>query len=224
MVLPGKDFKSMDSVIILNGKFVSSPNKYKQIIGNKYTVAADGGALFLDKLDILPDIIIGDLDSLSDDNIQYFKNKGVDFIKYPVEKDKTDGELALDYCSKNNFNEVTIMGCQGGRIDQQLANIYLLEYSKKISLKSVIKEPGLEIGLINGHLNLVNKENWNLSLISLNEKAEGLSIKGCKYEVEDESLFRYKTLGLSNKITGDNACISIQKGLLLYIVFNKKEE
>ncbi len=207
------------TIICLNGKLHKPIAKYHNIIGkDNFIIAADGGAILLEKIKITPDIIIGDLDSLCQKKIDFFKNRDVSLLEFPVEKDKTDGELAIDYCKQNNFNKVIIIGSHGGRIDQQLANILLLEYGLKLKLSILIKDPGLEMGLITDHKIFENKYDWKLSLISLSKITEGLSIKGCKYEVNNENLFRYKTRGISNKINSSQAIISIKNGLLLYII------
>ena len=180
-------------------------------------IAADGGALFLEKLSMLPDIIIGDLDSLSEKKCDYFRQHDVKIMQFPTEKDKTDGELVMDFCQQNQINFVLIVGAAGGRLDQQLGNISLLEYALKLGIKAVIREPEMEIGLIDKGKKFIDNSGDLLSLIPLTEKVTGINLSGCKYTLEDEALFRYRNRGISNTIVQKEAAVEIREGLLLYM-------
>ncbi len=210
------------TVIALNGKMIGTHDQYHKIINNndqeyRY-IAADRGAIILEKINILPDIIIGDLDSLPPKKIKYYRDKNIEIKKHPVEKDKTDGELAVDYCKNNDYNTIMMIGAFGGRYDQQLANIFLLEYALTLGLDMIIKEPGIEIGLIKNSKKFINKKGKRLSLLPLSQQVTGVNIRGCKYNIVQEKLFRYQTRGISNIIKKDKCVISLEKGLLLYFI------
>jgi len=208
------------AVIALNGELKGSKEEYTKLIGEKdiLFVAADGGALLLESIGFLPDVIIGDLDSLTKAQCQRYKKMGAMIIKYPVEKDETDGELALQYCKGRGLDNIIIIGFAGGRLDQQLANIFLLEYAFRNGMTAFIKEPGLEMGIIEKEKVFFQKMGVGLSLIPLDEKVSGVTITGCKYILKEESLLRYKTMGISNIIEQEKAVITVEKGLLLYVL------
>ncbi|HLV10473.1 MAG TPA: thiamine diphosphokinase [Halanaerobiales bacterium] len=208
-----------EAILALNGSLHNNCDKYNSILSNKeIIIAADGGANLLSQLNICPDLIIGDMDSLTKEKLNNYRKKGVKTIKYPVKKEKTDGELAIDYCLKNSYDKVFIIGSTGGRIDQQLANIFLLEYASRLGLNAVIKEPGLEIGIITDKKNIKNKAKNKLSLLPISEVVSGINISGCKYLLNDATLYRFKTRGISNEISSHKAVISIKNGILLYII------
>ena len=211
-------------VVALNGELKGDVEEYKKLIGEKdiLFIAADGGALFLESIGFLPDVIIGDFDSLTKTQYQRYEKMGVKIIKYPVEKDETDGELALQYCRQRGFDNIIIIGFAGGRLDQQLANIFLLEYAFRNGITVFIKEPGLEMGIIGRRKVFFKKIGAGLSLIPLDEKVIGVTIKGCKYVLKAGSLLRYKTRGISNIIEQGKAIITVEKGLLLYILNHSK--
>jgi len=208
------------AVIVLNGELKGNKEEFKKLIGGKdiFFIAADGGALFLENIGFLPDVIIGDFDSLTEAQYQRYKKSGAKIIKYPFEKDETDGELALQYCRERGFNNIIIIGFAGGRLDQQLANIFLLEYAFRNGITAFIKEPGLEMGIIDREKVFFQKIGAGLSLIPLDEKVTGVTVTGCKYLLESGSLLRYKTRGISNIIEQEKAVITVEKGLLLYIL------
>lgn len=209
------------ALLALNGELKGDIKQYRhllQSLDDFCIIAADGGALLLGEIELLPDVLIGDFDSLTTGQINYYEKNDVDIYRYSVEKDKTDAELALDYCVDNNFKRVIIIGATGGRFDQQLANIFLMEYALRKNLKVVFREPGLEAGLINKKIIVKQKCDFSLSLIPISNKVTGVSITGCKYELEKESLYRYKTRGISNLIEDNKAVIELEKGLLLYVL------
>lgn len=208
------------AVVALNGKLKRDREEFKKLIGEKdiFFIAADGGALFLESIGFLPDVIIGDFDSLTEAQYQRYEKLGAKIIKYPVEKDETDGELALQYCQEKGFNNIIIIGFAGGRLDQQLANIFLLEYAFRNGITAFIKEPGLEMGIIDREKVFFQKIGAELSLIPLDEMVTGVTVTGCKYLLESGSLLRYKTRGISNIIEQEKVVITVRKGLLLYVL------
>jgi len=208
------------AVIALNGELKGNKEAYKKLIQGEDVlfVAADGGALLLESIGFFPDVIIGDFDSLTKVQVQRYEKMGAKILKYPDEKDETDGELALQYCRERGFNHIIIIGSAGGRLDQQLANIFLLEYAFRNGITAFIKEPGLEMGIIEREKVFFQKIGAELSLIPLDEKVTGVTITGCKYLLEARSLLRYKTRGISNIIEQEEAVITVEKGLLLYVL------
>ncbi|GAI55150.1 unnamed protein product, partial [marine sediment metagenome] len=174
------------AVVALNGELKGNREEFKKLIGEKdiFFIAADGGALFLESIGFLPDVIIGDFDSLTEAQYQRYEKLGAKIIKYPVEKNETDGELALQYCQEKGFNNIIIIGFAGGRLDQQLANIFLLEYAFRNGITAFIKEPGLEMGIIDREKVFFQKIGAGLSLIPLDEKVTGVTVTGCKYLLE----------------------------------------
>ncbi len=138
--------------------------------------------------------------------------------RYPVDKDKTDGELSIDYCNRLECDTIILLGSMGGRFDQQLANIYLLEYSLNLNIDAVIKEKGLEIGIIEKSKEISGYQGWHLSLLPLDKKVENISLSGTKYDIEGLDLLRSYTRGISNRVVGDVFKIKVGKGRLIYIL------
>jgi len=208
------------AIIALNGEFDTEPADYKRMfneIEGSY-IAADGGALLLKKLNIKPDLIIGDLDSLNQSTLADFKKNNIKIKKYSSDKNETDGELAVNYCINNNYDKIILTFALGGRCDQQLANVFLLEYAQENGINAIIKEGEKEIGLVNKEKIIKNKIDWGLSLIPIDSKVEDVNISGCKYNLSSYNLKRSKSRGISNLITNKKVKISHGKGNLLYIL------
>lgn len=211
------------ALLVLNGKLDLKRKEIIDFIENKNIdkiIAVDGGANKIKKLDLIPDLIIGDLDSLTQINKEYYQKQQVKIIKHPVEKDQTDSELAVDYCLKENFDKLYLISALGGRVDQQLANINLLEYINELSLKAEIISKNVEIAVIETTKKFINKKGYRLSLIPQTKEIKGLKIKGCKYNLESRDIYRSKSRGISNLIERDQAEISLESGLLIYVLEN----
>lgn len=208
------------AIIALNGELDTEPSAYKKMfnkIKGSY-IAADGGALLLKKLNIRPDLIIGDLDSIDRSTINDFKKNNIKIKKFPSDKNETDGELAVNYCIQNNYDKIILTFALGGRCDQQLANVFLLEYAQENGINAIIKEGEKEIGLVNKEKIIKNKRDWGLSLIPIDSEVENVNISGCKYNLNSHNLKRSESRGISNLIVDKKVKISHGKGKLLYIL------
>ncbi|RCW62015.1 MULTISPECIES: thiamine diphosphokinase [Halanaerobium] len=211
------------ALLVLNGELNFKKSDLKRLISKKEIdciIAVDGGANKLRGLKLIPDLIIGDLDSLTEQNKVYFNQHNVNIIKYPVEKDQTDGEIAVDYCQKNGFEELYLTAALGGRIDQQLANLNLLEYIYELNLRAEMISLNLEIALIgqNEKKEFLSKKGYRLSLLPQSKTVCGLTIKGCKYSLENQDIFRSQSRGISNLIEDERALIELKSGLLIYVL------
>ncbi|MGM0548234.1 MAG: thiamine diphosphokinase [Bacillota bacterium] len=210
---------SKNALLILNGELNLTKREIDLLLEKKEIdklIAVDGGANRIKKINILPDLVIGDLDSLTKKNRKYYQSQKIEILKHPVEKDQTDSELAIDYCLNNNFQKIYLTGALGGRFDQQLANLNLLEYIVELGLEAKIISSHLEIALIKDQQKFINKKGYRLSLIAQTKIVKGLTITGCKYDLDNEDLKRSQTRGISNLIKADKAEVKLENGLLIY--------
>ena len=210
------------TLIVLNGVFNNQKKKFQKIV-KKYDriIAVDGGYKFLkDIIDKEPDILIGDFDSIDRDS-KLLKNFNGEIYEFNSDKDKTDGELSVDYCLENDLNNITFIGATRGRLDQQFGNILLLEYAMDRGINANIVEPGIEVDLINDKKIIKNKVGHTLSLFSLSEKTVIQSLKGCKYELNGYTLNRASSRGISNIVKAEKALIKVKSGKLLVFICKK---
>ncbi len=176
-------------------------------------ISADGGLLLLEKNGILPDIIMGDFDSLG------YIPKGDNISVFPKEKDDSDSCIAVKYGFENGYKNFIIYGGVGGRIDHTFGNIQLL---------SMISERGGRGVLIGGKTALTVIKNSELeikgkgfvSVFSLSDKSEGVTLKNLKYTLDNAELTNTFPLGLSNEFINEEvfALIRVQSGMLLVVI------
>lgn len=117
--------------VILNGQMPTDDTIINQITNSDYIIAVDGSANKLFDLEIIPDVIIGDLDSL-----QNIKNKDIELVETP-DQNKTDFRKTLEWCIEKNILNISIFGISGENEDHFLGNYYTLsDFGEKISWKA----------------------------------------------------------------------------------------
>ena len=174
-------------------------------------IAADGGYYNLVRHGYTPDIIIGDLDSIESEIPE-----GTRIISYPKEKDETDMFLSYKAGVTLGYTEFVMLGATGGRLDHTYANISLLLYAKERGHNiTVIYEGGIILCLKDESVTLSGSEGATLSVFAIDGAAEGVSISGAKYEVENVSLTPDFPLGVSNEFLDRDVRISVTDGTLI---------
>jgi thiamine pyrophosphokinase len=200
------------AIIFVNGN-LSDVTRAKKIINKQdYLIATDGGVKHILKLGLIPNVIIGDMDSIDPKLLKKFKS-----IKYPRKKDKTDFELAIDYCLENIFKEIIIFGILGDRIDHLIANIFLLAKVRTENrlIKIKIIEGKKEIFILNKEITINGKIGDEVSIIPVSEKLVGITTEGLEYPLKNEEIVFGSTRGISNVMNKTSVKITISKGVAL---------
>ncbi|MBE6785325.1 MAG: thiamine diphosphokinase [Ruminococcaceae bacterium] len=181
-----------------------------------FIICADGGFRHNTLLGRMCDLVVGDFDSLGERPA--FENK----VVLPCEKDFTDMKVAVDEGLSRGCRSFVLYGALGGeRYDHSVANISLLSYICSRGAEGEIRHAGkIFRALSDGELVLPPCLEGYISVFSLCDESEGVSIEGLKYEVKDVSLRLDTPFGVSNEFTGKEARISVKKGRLL-IIYNQ---
>jgi thiamine pyrophosphokinase len=208
------------TIIIANGKLDYTP----EILQDDYLIAADGGAHHCLELGLVPHLVIGDMDSLSEQDIQQLKSAGSQFVIYPSRKDYTDLELAISYAQRQGANEIWVYAALGYRWDQTLANLLIPAAQKFSSLCIKLVDGNQEIQLIRagGQLELEGTPGDTVSLIPIAGDCLGITTQGLEYPLFDDNLMFGYTRGISNTMASEKAAISLRKGLLICILIHKQ--
>lgn len=205
------------AVIISNGNIGSYESYKKYLDGADLIICADGGAHHARSLGVMPHLLIGDFDSVSPDDLKHFKDAGVEIVEFPVEKDMTDTELAVEIAMERGYRKVVIIGGTGTRLDHTLSNIFLLKKLFDAGAKGIVVDGHNEVMLVDHKVILEREENTKVTLLPLSEKAEGITTKGLYYPLNNAQIQFGSSLGVSNEFIGDTAEISLTRGLLLVI-------
>ncbi len=116
----------MRAVIFVNGVVDDYARLAAWLRADDYLIGADGGTMHCLALGRRPDVVVGDLDSLSGGVVAELRAAGVEIEEHPVAKDKTDLDLAIDRAIRDGADAVLLVGALGGRLDQTLSNLLLL--------------------------------------------------------------------------------------------------
>ncbi len=207
----------MRSIIFANGDFCQTVNEIN-MVKDDLVIAADGGSRHCQTLGIIPDLLIGDLDSTSKDLIREWKNAGVLVIRHPAQKDQTDLELALLHAQAEGVSEIIVYGAVGGRLDMTFGNLLLLTHPELTSQITLICEREEVRALRPGEsLVLQGAPGDIVSLISLRPGESRISTEGLEYPLDNEDLGFGLTRGISNQMAAEGAVIHLERGLLAVI-------
>lgn len=177
-----------------------------------FVIAADGGLTQLDKLNIVPDLVVGDFDSLE------YEPSHIATVKLPCEKDDTDLFRAAREALLIGCDLFYLYGGLGGRLDHTLANLQLLSFLTENGAKGFLFGEGLVATVIkNSAIHFAAKKDGIVSVFSFSDTSEGVSIKGLKYPLDNVLLTSSFPVGISNEHTGNPATISVKKGSLLVL-------
>jgi len=188
-------------------------------------IAVDGGLRHLLNLYKTPQLLVGDLDSINPAEVKGIEEQGIEVRRYQVDKDETDLELALLAAIEKGFDELLLVAVLGGRLDQTLANLFLLTLPELTGLKVRIENGTEEIFLIRDMAEIHGKAGDVVSLIPFNGIVVGVETWELKYPLKRETLLPERTRGISNVMMTDRASVSIESGCLLCIhTRNKAEE
>lgn len=211
------------AVIFANGQvpYIEAARSLLQV--DDYLIAADGGVNHLMNMGILPEIVIGDLDSVSEDTLFELTSAEVNIEQYSEDKDETDIELALRYAVELRPSAILIIGALGGRLDQTLANLSILT-DPTLPRIDIHLDDGVEEVFFcrastanGGQAEVRGRSGDTVSLIPWNSPVEGVTTEGLQWPLYGEALFPDKSRGISNVMLGDRALIRIQSGLLLIV-------
>ena len=213
-------------VIFLNGEYKYSQKFMDRLISKDVICfCADGGANFAFQYGKVPEMIIGDLDSIEKKVLEYYKSKNVLIKKFPKDKDFTDFELILKEINKisenKNFVEkIFVVGGLGKRIDMTLSNLFTMEKYKNL----VFLQENEEIFYAEKSFVLKNKKECEFSIIPISEKVEKLTLKGFKFETDKIDVKRENSRLVSNVILENEASVEFENGKLIIILKNNNKK
>lgn len=183
-------------------------------------IAVDGGLDYCAVLNIEPDLILGDFDSLSGEEYaaveQLEQQIPERVIRLQREKDETDGLAALQEGLKRGYREFRIYAGTGGRFDHTLANIQCLLYLKNRGAAGYLVDgTGMMLVIKDEAIHFKRNLKGTLSLFSMVEESKGVTIRGMKYELDRASVRNDFPIGISNEFIGQEAEILVEDGTLV---------
>ena len=206
--------KERNALVICNGEVLSKKAIAPLLLTGPFIVCADGGANKARKLGVRPDVIIGDLDSITPAVRESFSNVRTIHVE---SQNSTDLEKVLDYLVKHRYRSAVVVGAMGGRPDHSLSNLSILKkYHNRIRL--LFSDSSCDVQIVDRRIMFASEIGSIISLLPLG-RCEGIMTSGLEFSLHNETLELGVREGTSNRVVSSPVTISVKKGsLLLFIV------
>ena len=197
----------MTGVMLLNGQ----PPKQVEMPKDCFVICCDGAYNWAKEQKIAIDLLVGDFDSLG------YVPDDCKTIKYPVEKNETDGEIALTLFKDKGCNKVFVYGAFGKRTDHFLGNLALLGMGKEKGIDVVLMGDEEKISLGSGFVKFIPQKKGTISLVPYGDSVHIINSKGLEYPLDDLVLKRCDTRGISNLSFADEVEFFVKEGQVLIL-------
>jgi len=204
----------MRIIIFANGNLPNLEKARGLIRPDDVILCADGGTRHALALGLIPNLIIGDMDSTTFD-LRPLTEKGTQVIQHPADKNETDLELAIRHAITLNPSQILILAALGGRMDQTLANIALLSDLRLSSFDVRLADGVEEVFFCRDQAKVEGRSGDIVSLIPWQGEVTGVFTENLRWHLHHETLYPDKTRGISNEMIAEIATVSITSGLLL---------
>ena len=175
-------------------------------------IAADAGYLTAKEMRITPDILLGDFDTLGEENVP----DGIECSRVPAEKNETDTQLAVQTAIERGAGEIVIIGGLSGRIDHTLSTLAILEdlwERKEGRIYAILTDGKNRVRFIRNSGTILPRSQYRyFSLIAADDIVKGVTLEGCKYSLKNGRISRRYQWAVSNEIDGNCALIEIRRG------------
>lgn len=181
---------------------------------------ADRGMQFCYEQGITPDYVMGDFDSSDAKIVSYYRSRDdVQMIEFQPEKDDTDMEIAIKKAMELGSDKLWILGALGGRMDHCLANIHLLKMTLDAGVETHLLDEQNDICLILDSCELRKDAQYGkyVSFLPFTDRVTGITLQGFKYPLENYTMDKGTSLGVSNEIWEDVCSVSLKAGILIMI-------
>jgi thiamine pyrophosphokinase len=205
-------------VIVANGNL--SEWIVSQIQTSDYIIGVDYAAYWLFEHRIIPDVSLGDFDSVTDKQLSIIKKHSTSVLEFSPNKDATDLELAIDHAMSLRPKEIVILGAIGTRLDHSFAAVQLMEKCIKSGVPVILRNEKNECVICNSRKTFLRNNQYKyFSLLPVTDEII-VSISGCAYPLTKKKICRGVSLGVSNEITAQEVEITVHEGLTLIVRSN----
>jgi thiamine pyrophosphokinase len=206
------------AAIFLNG-VPDPPDLLRSVAGRAdLVVAADGGARCALDAGVVPDLVVGDMDSLGEAGVREVEERGALLERHPLRKDKMDGHLAIIAAAERGATDVDLLCATGGSVSSFFAVPHILLAAERMSLRAtMIAGWGQAFVLEAGSRKVSGDPRDSVSVFPFTGPATGVTLEGFSYPLEDARLEIGDTLGFHNELLDRVGRVSVEEGVLLVI-------
>ncbi len=201
-----------DAVCFVVGAGSVAPELRLSVRPDDLLIAADGGWLTVERMGLVPHLVVGDFDSLG------HRPDHPNTVVLPTVKDDTDMHAAIKLGLERGYTRFALYGGTGGRLAHTLANLQLLDGLAQQGCRGfLIGEGTVATAVHNGVLDFPGHMTGYLSVLCSSGTAKGVTLTGLKYELDHAELTGSFPLGVSNEFTGVSARVCVEDGTLLVL-------
>ena len=210
----GRHSYSERACVICNGPMADPKGLCRYISESDFVIAADGGARHLHAINVVPDVIIGDMDSIPPN--LWKGAAGIEWIHADRDKDLTDAELAVDLAFDRGCRQVNLLAATGGRLDHTLGNISIVaRHTGRVTIVDGDSTLAAISPETRGHV--TGAVGSLISLLPYGAANITITTQGLKYALRGQSLC-HATHGLSNQVVESPAYVHVSGGVVLLYV------
>jgi thiamine pyrophosphokinase len=206
-----------ETVVVVTGGDPVAPHDVPPGLDGAVVVAADSGVDRALELGLTVAVVVGDLDSVTEDGLAAATSRGAALQRHPEAKDATDLELALAAALELGPRRLVVIGGNGGRLDHLLANALLLASDALADVEVVAQMGAARVTVIRGAAELTGVLGGHVTLLPVGGPARGITTAGLLYPLVDEDLHPGSTRGVSNELLGSTAHVQLRGGTLLAV-------
>ncbi len=215
----------MRALVFANGEMNENPEGLGIVSSRDLIVVADGGLSHCRKMGLIPNVLVGDMDSLVESDLRPMKESNVEIVVRPRRKDETDLEMALRVAIGRGADRIAVVGALGARWDMTFCNLLLLGAAFLDDIDVKILDGRTEISRVKGGqtVEFAGVPGDRLSIVPLAGDADGVTLEGLEYPLKKEGLPFGSTRGLSNVFEDKVAKVSLERGLIAVLTTRGKD-
>jgi thiamine pyrophosphokinase len=181
-------------------------------------VAVDRGLDHAVALGLSPDLLIGDLDSVSRRGIEWAEFVGMEIERHPRVKDATDMALGMAGAIARGADRITVLASAAGRLDHLLGTMLHLAATdyRDVDVRALID--GADVMVVRTHVEVTGEPGQLVSVVAVGGPAV-VTLAGFAFPLDAQILDPTTTLGMSNEIGDIGRCtVDVISGVVLVIV------
>ncbi|CAB4897108.1 unannotated protein [freshwater metagenome] len=207
---------------------VTAPSVFRAsaAVDAAFVVAADSGLHLALACGRMPDLVIGDMDSVDPPLLDQARQAGAEIRPFPADKDATDLELALEAvmaCEAHEIRNLTVIGSGSGRVDHLFGGLLLLAAERFANMRIDAFFDSTYVAIVRDSWEFSAEPGQVLSVMALNGTACGIVSRGLRWTFGGEALEPGSTRGVSNEILDSVAHISVESGVVAVILNQERE-
>lgn len=204
-----------EPAIIFTGGDLPPERVLSRLPHGGFVIAADSGWNNAIAAHRIPNLLVGDMDSITHEQLNDARSRGVEIITHSPHKDFTDAEIALDLARGRGHDHITIVSGGGNRFDHLMALVHsMVAHARHCDLEAYVGPTHISFIHSGTTRTFEAAVGDTISLIPLGGDVTGVSTTGLKWELTNNCLESFASRGVSNQALSSLINVAIETGHL----------